>query len=515
MAHAVTRRFSCACAALGALAWLAPCAAARAQPSDRVDTGVGTGTGTGTGAGAPGESDATQQVDGGDTVAPEAPAEGSAPAPRAPAAGSGDDEPAADPHPATARSSVRARARHDTVLSWSPRYQLDTTTGPLGLEEQMWRRVDALPLYHRVALDASGLADGLVSIHLAGWGAIDFLADSTGQIAAGDIAIGFVELALEPVRLWAGRRFVTYGPPGGLHVDGGGASVSSSIGLSAEAFVGRPVTPVRTSLLGPQPSFEGAAIAYGARVGWAEAGTAAASAGYAELWSHGIVSSRTVDIAAHWDPGDLRIEAATKLDVRDLGVAQARVGASYRIIPEVGIDADYLHVEPGRWIPPWSILSVFDTSTFDEAIVGSTVRPVRALAIRAEAAGRLYSSSNPQDDEPRLGYRAEISARVIPTGDPGPRLRFLASRRDDGTIGYTLVQLGAAFDPFAAIVVSLDGSFAIDDAGGRDAVIGRANVDWEPIAAWKIGLTVSVARTPIVEAETRAMLRVRWTPEVP
>lgn len=409
----------------------------------------------------------------------------------------------------------RVRARYDAVLTWAPRYRLDTTASPLGLEEQMWRRVDSLPLYHRVSLSATGLADGIVDIHCAGWGALDLFADSEGGVAAGDIAILYGELDLAPARLWIGRRFITYGPPGGLHVDAAGASVRTSFGLVAEAFVGRPVTPVRTQLLGPSPSFEGATMAYGGRVGYSDSGTLSASASYAELWGHGIVGSRTVDLAAYWYPSDLRIEAGAKIDVRDPGVAQARVGASYRFIPELVVDADYLHVEPGRWIPPWSILSVFDTSTFDEVSVGVTMRPVRGLAIRPEGAIRVFSAARAQTDEPEVGYRADLTVRVAPTGGNGPRVRVLGSRRDDGTIGYTLVQVGAAFDPFPDWVMALEGAFAIDDEGRRESLIARASVDWDPARTWKVGVTLSVARTPIVEAETRGMLRVRWSPEVP
>lgn len=421
------------------------------------------------------------------------------------------------PLPARAQEDgvpVRARARHDAVLSWAPRYRLDTSTDPLGLEQQLWRRVETLPLYHRVALDASGLLDGRVSLHLSGWGALDLFADSSGSVAAGDLAIGYVELDLAPVQLWAGRRFVAYGPPGGLHVDGGGVSARAPFGLVAEAFVGRPVTPARASLLGPEPSFEGAAAAWGGRVAYADSGTLAVSAGYAEAWRHGIAESRTIDLAGSWDPGAVRVEAGAKVDARALGVAQARVGVAWAVLRELSVDADYLHLEPGRWIPAWSILSVFDTSTFDEIGAGVTVRPLRALALRAEGAARVYSASAQADDEPRAGYRLDASARVLPQPGAGPRVRVAVSRRDDGTLGYTVLTAGAAFDPLDRVVATVDGAFAIDDQGGRESALGRASVDWSAFDDWAFGLTFAVARTPLALAETRAMLRIRWTPEV-
>lgn len=409
---------------------------------------------------------------------------------------------------------LRVRARHDVVLRWAPRYRLDVSLDPLGLEQRLWRRVDSLPLYHRAALSAHDLVDGRLDLHFAGWGALDLFADSEGGVAAGDVAIGYVELDLEPVRVWAGRRFVVYGPPGGLHVDGGGASVRSDFGLVAEAFVGRPVTPTRRLLLGPEPSFEGATLAYGARVAYADADKLGVSAGYAELWGQGLVGSRTVDLSGYWYPGLFRFEAGAKLDARDLGVAQARLGAALRAERHVTVDADYLHLEPARWIPPWSILSVFETSTYDELSAGSTWRPLRALALRAELAGRLFSRPEGQADPP-LGYRAELVARIVPSPRPGTRLRVLVSRRGDGVIGYTLMTAGVAFDPWPDWVVAFDGAFGIDDDAERDAALARGTVELTPVDDWKVGLTLSLARTPIVEAEARAMLRATWTPEVP
>jgi hypothetical protein len=406
----------------------------------------------------------------------------------------------------------RISARQDTMITWAPRYRLDASAGPLGLEDQFWRRVDALPLHHRAALDATNLG-GFVDLHFSGWGALDLLADSDGGVAAGDVAIGYLEVQLAPVRLWAGRRFVTFGPPGGLHVDGGGASVRSDFGLVAEAFVGRPVASIRPSLLGGVPSFEDASVAYGARIAYTDAGRVGVSTGYAELWGHGVLGSRTIDVSGYWYPGDVRFEAAAKIDAQDPGVMQARAAASYRALPELDVEAEYLHLEPSRWIPSWSILSVFETTSFDELSAAAVVRPLRALAIRAELAGRYYGS--PAQSDPRLGYRAEIAMRVVPAPEPGVRLRVHLSRRDDGVVGYTIVQAGAAFDPLPLVVVSADGALAIDDAGGRESLLVRGSVDWSALDTLSVGVTLAVARTPIVPAEARAMVRASWTPEVP
>lgn len=401
------------------------------------------------------------------------------------------------------------------MIGFSSRYRLDTATDPLGLEQQLWRRVDVLPFYHRLSVDgALRLDEGItLSLHFSGWGTANLLADEGGGVAAGDVVLGYLELAVGPAALWAGRRFVAYGPPGGLQIDGGGVSVRSTQGLFADAFVGRPVTPARSSLLGPEPSFEGVGVAYGARVGYDDPGVFAASAGYAEVWGRGMLGSRTVDVASTWDPGPVAVEGGIKLDVMSPAVVMARLALTVPILRELSLDADYLHLEPGRWIPVWSILSAFETSTFDEASVGATVRVTRTFSVRAEGAARFYTGE--VQGSLRAGYRADLVARLVPGRDRGPTLRVLASRRDDGVVGYTLVTAGVATDLLPEVVVlALDGALALDDTGGRVSLFGRASLDATPGAEWTIGATASLGQTPTTDTDIRAMLRARWAPEV-
>jgi hypothetical protein len=414
---------------------------------------------------------------------------------------------------------TQLRSRHDVVLGWAPRYRLEVATDPLGLEQQLWRRVDMLPLYHRVSAAGAFRIDETTSlaIHFAGWGSINLLEDAGGGLGAGDVAIGFLELehrseSFGSISAWTGRRFLPYGPPGGLHVDGIGVGARANVGIFVEAFVGRPVTPSFGSLAGPRTDFGDATIAYAARVGYSEPGAIAASASYAEIWSHGILGSRTIDLASHWDPGPLVVQGGVKLDVAQVGLVQARIGLAVPIAREVSLDADYLHLEPGRWIPSWSILSVFETSTFDELSIGGTVRPVRSLAVRAEVAGRLYTNELPGG--PRPGYRADVSARLAPSVGDRTALRVLFSRRGDGVLDYSVVQAGTAIALLEELAVSIDGALALDDAGGRLSAIGRASVDVVPGEHWTIGGTLALAHTPFAEAELRAMLRARWAPEL-
>ena len=411
-------------------------------------------------------------------------------------------------------SKWRVRTRHDTIISWAPRYRLDTSTNPVGLEQQLGQSVDPLPLYHRVSLDASLAVDEktALGLHLSGWGSVDLIQVADGGRGAGDIAIGYVEFSHSPLATWVGRRFLGYGPPGGLHVDGVGAGVRSGFGLFFEAFVGRPVTPIRTGLMGPQPSFTDSTVAYGARVGYEDAGSLAVGASFAELWGHGIVGKRTVDFSASWNPGILQLEGSVKVDALDPGIMQARAVAMLSITHDLQVDVNYLHIEPARWIAAWSILSAFETSTFDEAMAGVTVRPTRTLAVRGEGAARFNTLQS--TGEQTLGYRADLSARLTPGADNGPTFRVQASRRDDGVLGYTVVTAGAAVDVWRGTIVSLDGAFAADDDGERLSAIGRGSCDLEVLEDFRVGATLSLGTSPFAESELRAMLRARWVAEV-
>jgi len=412
-----------------------------------------------------------------------------------------------------------ARARYDAVIGWASRYQLSSSLDGLGLEQLLWRRVDVLPFYHRLAVDGTLRLDRGValSLHFSGWVTPNLLADPAGGVAAGAVVLGFLELDVAPpgseapVSLWLGRRFITHGPPGGIQLDGGGGRIGSRMGVFAELFVGRPVTPTRSSLLGPEPSFDGASVAYGARVGYDDPGVFVASAAYAELWGHGMLGSRTVDVTSLWDPGPLSIEGSLKLDVASPAVVLARLAAIVPIARELSIDLEGQHLEPARWIPPWSILSAFEASTFDEIAGGATVRLAPGLAARAQGAARIYVGEVP--GEVRVGYRAEALLRLVPVRDEGSTtFRVLASRRDDGVLGYTLVTAGLSTAPVPVLRLAIDGALAIDDAAERVSVSGRASFDASPGAEWTVGAWASIARTPTSDADARAMIRARWEP---
>lgn len=431
--------------------------------------------------------------------------------------------PLVGPSPAAAQSPVdevspRIRIRLDTVLRWTPQYVLDVRQTPEGREQSFWRSVDQIPLYERMSLDARHLADGHLDIHMSAWGVLDttFGVDGEGEVA-GDFAVGYARYHRGPVAGWAGRRFVPWGPPGGLHVDGGGAEVRLPFGLMAEAFAGRPVTPTRRSLLGPSPSLSEPTVAYGGRVGYARPGRVAASVAFVERWAGGIRADRLLTLDASARP-HARIQANTDIvfDVTSQTVEQATVLVDWLVASRLDVGVGFSHVEPASLLPAWSILSVFEASVYDEGTLSATVRPSRRFAIAVDASLRHYrfESDLPQDheDDP-YGYRIGTTFRLLPSA-AGLSLRVGASRRYDGVLGYTVVQGSTAFVVLHPVVMALEAAFAIDDEGERESLLARVALDAPLTDRLRFGGAVDVARTPIAEAELRVLLRLTYRRQI-
>lgn len=424
--------------------------------------------------------------------------------------------------PAVAQSSPsdevspRVRVRLDTILRWTPRYVLDLRQTPEGREQSFWRRVDQIPLYERMSLDAQDLAGGHLDVHMSAWGVVDttFGVDGAGDVA-GDFAVGYARYRRGPAAAWAGRRFVPWGPPGGLHVDGGGAEVRAPFGLVAEGFVGRPVTSRRRSLLGPSPSYSGATLAYGGRVAYTEPGRLAASVAFVERWAAGIRADRLLTLDASARPHRL-IQANTNVvfDVTGQTVEQASVYVDWLATSRLDIGLGFNHVEPAALLPAWSILSVFEASVYDEGTVSATVRPTRRVAIALDAGLRhhRFESETQVSDSP-FGYRVGAMARMLPTA-AGLSLRAGASRRHDGVLGFTVVQGGAAFTLIDPLVMAFEAAFAIDDEGERESALARVALDARLGDRLRVGGTIDAARTPIAEAELRVLLRLTYQRQI-
>ena len=407
-------------------------------------------------------------------------------------------------------SSVRIR--HDTILRLEPRYVLTADETAASADARYWRVVTALPVYDRIVMDGYGLTSADLEVHLSAWGAIDVAAtDRTAELAAGDFATAFARIQTGPLHWWGGRRFLTWGLPGGLHLDGVGTELRTKGGLRAELLAGRPVTPRYDSLPGPRPSFTGATFAAGARVGYSAASKLNASLAYLERWAHGIPADRVSSLDLTWMPAaavDLR--GGVVLDWNSIGIERAHGQASLAVTRGLELLVGYEHADPSLLLPSWSILSVFATNAYHEASAGVTLRLSQNLSVGAEGAARYYDTPGDQGEPSYFGYRADALLRWRSTNGH-TRALMRASRRHDGVVGLTVLRAAGVMRLFQGLDLALEASAALDDdASDRSSLFARLSAEVPVGDAWRFSASVDGAQSPIADAEVRGMLRASW-----
>jgi hypothetical protein len=340
-------------------------------------------------------------------------------------AGSAGAQPVAD-----GRDHAQVRVRIDTVFRGVPRYALASADPQASAADRYWRAVTLAPLMARATLDAHDLAGGRVEAHLNAWGAVDLAVVDPRAVGAGDLAVAWARYASGPWAVWAGRRFVAWGPPGGLHVDGVGAEARAGA-FSVEVMIGRPVTPAYGALVGAQGSFEGVTASGGARVAWSRPGLLMASASYVERWARGVAGVRAVSLDALVTPNErLDVRASVQLDATGADVSQASADLDWMPTSWATVAAGYAHVDPSKLIPRWSILSVFATDVFDEGRASLVWRPSRAVSLRVAALRHAGVERRPALGAPRRGLAAAHVARPTASGHPlgqPPRRRRAAA----------------------------------------------------------------------------------------
>lgn len=404
------------------------------------------------------------------------------------------------------------RVRFDVIFRGVPRYALTAQANAVSADDRYWRTIALAPLQERANLDATNLLRGRVDVHLSAWSAIDLAAPGAGDgRVAGDVAVGWARYHRGPWSVWAGRRFIAWGAPGGVHLDGVGGEVRLAEGLLVETIVGRPVTPTYGALLAGHPGFEGATAAGGLRLGWSDPGTLSASVSYLEQWSHGIPARRVAEAAVVGHPLRwLDLRGTVSWDLLGLGVMQADLDASAWLGRSVEVDVGYGHLDPALLIPRWSILSVFVTRTFDEGRARVAWRAVPALQVGLEGALLHYDVAgvDPSKAGPEWGSRMEAFARVS-TRDRRGQVVAIASRRDDGEQRMTLVRLAGSFPILRGLIGALEGAVALDNddvSAPRTSWYGRLSMEGPVAVGWRLGASVDGVRSPIATSELRAML---------
>ena len=413
--------------------------------------------------------------------------------------------------PRDERDETSVRVRIDTVFRGVPRYVLTASDQQASAADRYWRAVTLAPLMARATLDAHGLAGGHLETHLNAWGAIDLALVDPQAYAAGDLAVAWARYRRGPWAVWAGRRFVPWGSPGGVHVDGIGGEVTAG-GFNAEVMVGRPVTPAYGALAGAQGSFDGVTAAFGARVGWMAPGTFSASASYLERWANGVAGIRALSLDATFTPSArLDLRGGVVLDAAGGDVTQASADVDWMPTSWGTVAVGYAHVDPSRLIPKWSILSVFVTDVFDEGRASFTWRPSRVVSLRLEGAGQHYQA--PGVDDERWGHRLEASLRVT-SRDRTRQGTFSASRRDDGVRPMTLLRIAGMWTLPRDVGVALEAAAALDDDdpnSARTSLYARAAVDVPLGRGWRVGAAVDAVRSTIAMSELRALAHGTWT----
>jgi hypothetical protein len=404
------------------------------------------------------------------------------------------------------------RLRLDAVFRGVPRYVLSVSDRQATADERYWRAITLAPLVSRANLDAVGLVRGRVEAHLSAWGAVDLAVAEPGRFAGGDLAVAWARGRVGPCSLWLGRRFVPWGPPGGMHLDGVGAEARAG-GFEVEAVVGRPVTPSFGALAGAQPGFEGVTASGGARLGWSDPGVFSASVAYAERWAFGVPGVRVVSVDVAAAPHrrlDLRV--AVTLDATGAGVTQATADAEWLALPALTAAVGYGHVDPARMLPRWSLLSVFATDVFDEGRASLTWRPTRAVSLRAEGAGQRYAAPG-SDEGARWGHRADLALRVS-SADRRRQGTATVTRRDDGVRPLTMLRVAGVWTVGPEVGLALELAAALDDdnpTAPRSSYYTRGTVDVPLGRGWRLSASLDGVRSPLALAELRGMAHASWT----
>ncbi len=404
----------------------------------------------------------------------------------------------------------RVVIRHDTILNFAPRYELRFDDSAASSSSRFWHRVQQLPLYERITLDGDQLAGGPVDVHIVAWGAGDLTLPNDRQVASGDFAVAYGRAKLlPPLSIWGGRRFITWGLPGGLHLDGLGVEQRLDSGFHLEALAGRPVTSIYTPV-GAHSQFTEPTVAYGARLGYERPGQLAADVSFLERWGEGIAANRTLMGTVAYRPTE-RVDmlASSTFDV-NAGLEEARAQVAYQAVDEVEPDLSVVHADPQKLLPAWSILSMFAADVYDEAVLGVTTRLSRALSTRLELAGRRAYLPGGVHDDTHYGHRVDAIVRYVPV----PReTEFMAelSRRDEATTTLDIGRVGASFYVYRQLRVAPELGAALDEhSHKRTAILVRGSAELPFGAHWVTALTVDVARTPIALAEVRSLLRVTY-----
>ncbi len=357
-----------------------------------------------------------------------------------------------------------------------------------------------VPIYEIVSLNARQLdvpAFDDVRVVVTLWGRLDPADPADGDLADGDIDLGYIEGSLGKglLRARLGRQLIFSGAARAIGVDGLALEGRrGAFGLSL--YGGLPVTP--------RFGVDRGDATWGARASLRRSIDAEIGLSYAHTLDDGRVSRFDLGADGRWSLSSrLTLTALGLMSAAEMRLAETRVTASYQPRKNLFIDAEISRTAPDLFLSRASILSVFAEDRRDEA--GATVswRPIRPL--------RLRGSYHAIGLEGGLGHRGEVGceaavARGAAIGGEAGTLRL----EDDG---YVFGRLYGRAELVHDLGASLEGDlYRLDEMRNDTRLSARAAaaLRWDPAPRWRAVLTAMVGSDPLYETRWEAMAKVAF-----
>ncbi len=237
----------------------------------------------------------------------------------------------------------------------------------------------------------------------------------------GDVQAANVRIHRGPVSVKVGRQMVAGGAARFARFDGALGELELGKGLDARAYFGLSVLPrwdqrpsyrylgaVSSEVMRSPDAYADLTrldhFLFGGRLGFAS-DDAAVGLSFHEAHETGGLAHRNLALdgrAALEDATEVRGVALVDLDSRR--VADLRVSVGTTPVPALDASVELSHSEPSLLLSRQSVLSVFNTTSFEEALVVATIRTPWPVVLDGEAGVEVYSEGGP-------GARARGTAR--------------------------------------------------------------------------------------------------------
>lgn len=357
-----------------------------------------------------------------------------------------------------------------------------------------------VPIYELVSLNARRLdlpAFDDVRVVLSLWGRVDPADPADGDLADGDVDLGYVEGALGKgaLRLRLGRQLVFAGGARGEGLDGLRAEGRAGpVGL--EVFGGVPVTP--------RFGVDRGDALWGARASLRRSVDAEIGLDYIHALDDGRVRRFDLGVDGRWARRRYSVAALALMSAAEMRLAEARLSFAFQALPTLYLDLDAARTAPDLFLSRASILSVFAETRRDEA--GGS------LSWRARPDVHARAGYHALGNEEGLGHRAELAADVdVARGALVGAEAGALVLPDDGYLHGRVYGRAAVARRMA---VTLEGDlYRLEEErnGTRLSARAASSWRWDPAPSWRTVVSALVGSDPLYELRWEAMLKVAWT----